>query len=147
MPSLVKTIKERGSSRKSERSFLASTTSGIYRDEIIIFMLWLFDIRGGFLVQEYVPEFEATKHEYLLDFQQREEDGNLTNRRKRNLINKRTGVRKLTRQIVDAIQPSRSGINNNSPIKMNGDVNITYEVVRYNMASKINVVWMEKDSV
>ena len=146
MPSLVKTIKERGSSRKFERSFLASTTSGTYRDEIIIFMLWLFDIRGGFLVQEYVPEFEATKHEYLLDFQQREEDGNLTNRRKRNPINKRTGVRKLRRQIVDAIHPSRSGISHISLIKIYGEGGITYRVVRYYMASKINVSYVEKDS-
>ena len=30
---------------------------------------------------------------------------------------------------------------------MNEEVDITYEVVRYNMALKINVVWVEKDSV
>ena len=86
-------------------------------------------------------------HEDHLDFQQREEGESLTNRRKKNTINERTGILNLMRQIVDAIQPSRSGINNNSPIKMNGEVDITYEVVRYNIASKINVVWVEKDSV
>ena len=86
-------------------------------------------------------------HEDHLDFQQREEGESLTNRRKKNTINERTGILNLMRQIVDAIQPSRSGINNNSPIKMNEEVDITYEVVRYNMASKINVVWVEKDIV
>ena len=43
-------------------------------------MLWLFDIKGEFLVQEYIPEFDAMNHENLLEFQRREDDENVTNR-------------------------------------------------------------------
>ena len=31
--------------------------------------MWLFDTRRGFLVQEYIPDFEAINHVDLLGFQ------------------------------------------------------------------------------
>ena len=124
---------------------MALTTSGTYTDNIILFMLWLFDTGRGFLVQEYIPEFVAMNHEDLLDFKRCEEDVNVTNRRKRNLINDRTGIRKLTRQLVDAIQILRSGISHNSPIKLNGEGDITYKLVQDYMEWKMNVAYVYKD--
>ena len=50
------------------------------------------------------------------------------------------------RQLVDAIQPSQSGISHNSLIKMDGEGAITYELVRDYMAPKMNVAYVEKDS-
>ena len=64
------------------RFFVASTIYGIYSDKIIIFMLWLFDIRREFLFQEYITEFEAMNHEDLLDFRHCEEDESVTKRKK-----------------------------------------------------------------
>ena len=58
-----------GNPKQVERSFAASTTSGTLSDKIVIFMLWIFDTRREFIVQEYIPEFEAMNHEYLIDFQ------------------------------------------------------------------------------
>ena len=49
-------------------------------------------------------------------------------------------------QLVDKIQPPRIGISHNSPIKIDGEGSITYEVVRDYMASKINAAYVEKDS-
>ena len=86
-------------------------------------------------------------HEDLLEFQQHEEDENSTNRRKINLINEITGIQNLMRQLVDAIQPLRSGISHNSLIKTYVVGAITYEVVQDYMASKTNVAYVEKDSV
>ena len=40
-------------------------------------MLWLFDTRREFLIQEYIPEFEAMNHEDFLEFQLCEEDDNV----------------------------------------------------------------------
>ena len=88
---------------KPKEAFFALTTAGIYCDKIIIFVLWLFDTRRVFIVQEYIPEFEAMNHKDLLDFQRHEGDKNVTNRRKRNPINERTVIQKMTRQLVDAI--------------------------------------------
>ena len=102
-PFLVKIITSRGTSSQVKRIFVASTTSGTYCDKIILFMLCLFVTRREFLVQEYIPEFEAMNHEDLLDFQRREEDANVTNRRKINPINDRTGIQNLMRRIVDTI--------------------------------------------
>ena len=65
-------------------------------------------------------------HEDLLDFQQPEEDENVTNRRKRNTINERTGIQNLMRGIVDAMQSLQSGISHNIPIRMDGEGAITY---------------------
>ena len=96
----------RGNSRQVGRSFVALDTYRTYSDNIIISVLWLFDTRRGFLVQEYIPEFEAINHEDLLGFQRREEGENFTNRRKINQINKRIEIQNLLRQIVYAIQPS-----------------------------------------
>ena len=79
-----------GTSRQVERIFVASNTSGTYSAKIILFVLYLFDTRREFIVQEYIPEFEAMNHEDLLDFQRRKENENVTNRRKRNHINERT---------------------------------------------------------
>ena len=45
-----------------------------YSEKIILFVLWLFDTRREFPVQEYIPEFEAINRQDLLDFQWREED-------------------------------------------------------------------------
>ena len=119
----------RGTSRQAERIFVASTTSGTYNDKIILFMIWLFDMIREFLVHDYIPEFGAINHEDLLEFQGREEDKNMTNRRKITPINERSGILKLTRQIVDAIKPSQSGISHNIPIKIDGEGAITYELV------------------
>ena len=89
---IVKHIESRGDSRQVERRFFVLTTFGIYSDKIILFVLWIFDTRRGFLVQEYIPVFEAMNHEDLLEFQQSDEDENFTKRRKRNIINERTGI-------------------------------------------------------
>ena len=109
-------------------------------------MMLLFDTRREFLVQEYIPEFKEMNHEDLLDFQRSGEDKNLTNRIKINKINERAGIQNLMRQIVDAIQPSRSGISHNSLIKIYGEEVVTYTVVLYYMASKMNVDYVENDS-
>ena len=84
-------------------------------------------------------------NEYLLGFHLREEDINLTTRRNRHTINNRTVIQNLMMQIVHAIHISRSGISHNSPMKIDVEGAITYEVVRYYMASKINVAYVEKD--
>ena len=52
----------------------------------------------------------------------------------------------MTRQLVDAIQTSRGGISHNSPIKIDEEGAITYEIVQYYMASKMNVAYVEKSS-
>ena len=64
-------------------------------------------------------------YEDLLESQQREEDENFINRRKRNTINDRTGIQKMTRQLVDTIQPLIIGISHNSLIKIDGEGDIT----------------------
>ena len=109
-------------------------------------MMWLFDTRREFLAQEYVSEIESMNHEYLLEFQRREKDENVTNRRKINPINKITGIWNLTKQLVDAIQSLRIGISYNSPIEIDEEGAITYEVVQNCIASKLNVAYVEKDS-
>ena len=58
-------------SRKVEIIFVALTIYGTYSGNIILFILWIFDTRSEFLVQEYIPEFQAINHEDLLDFQRR----------------------------------------------------------------------------
>ena len=114
----------------NKKRFVTSNTSGTYNDKIIILMMWIFDTRREFIVQDYRTELEAMNHEDLPDFQRREEYENVTNRRKRNPSNKRTGIQKMTRQLVDEIQPSISGIINKIPIKIDIEGNITYKVVQ-----------------
>ena len=80
MTSLVKTLSERVTYRQVERSFVASITYGTYSDKIILFVLWLFDTRRGFIFHKYIPEFESMNHEDLLYFQRCEEGDILTNR-------------------------------------------------------------------
>ena len=60
----------------------------------------------------------------------------MTNRRKRNPINEKKFVQNLMRQIVDAIQPLQSGITHNSPIRIDREGCIVYEVVQDYIASK-----------
>ena len=84
--------------------FVVFTTSGTYSDKIILFIMWLFDARREFFIQEYIPEFGAMNHEDFLGFQRLEEDENVTNRRTISLINERTVIRNIMRQLVDAIQ-------------------------------------------
>ena len=66
-------------------------------------MMWIFDTRREFLVQEYIPEFGAMNYEDLIGFQRREEDEYSINRRKINPINDRKVIRNLMGQLVDAI--------------------------------------------
>ena len=91
-------------------------------------MMWIFDTRREFIVQEYIPEFKATKNENLLDFQQLEEDENMTYRRKINPINENIFNKNIMIKIVDEIQPLKIGISHNSPIKIDGEGAIAYEV-------------------
>ena len=53
----------------------------------------------------------------------------MTNRKNKTLINERTGIRNLTRKLVDGIQPSQSGISHDSLIKIDKEQAITYKVV------------------
>ena len=91
----------RGTSRQVKRSFVTETYSGTYSETIILFILWIFDTRREFIIQEYIPEFKAMNNEYLLDSQQLEEDENVTYRRKINPVNKKIGIKNMTRQIVE----------------------------------------------
>ena len=136
-----------GTSEQVERIFVASTTSGTYSDKIILLIMWLFDTSREFLNQEYIHEFEAMNHEDLLGLQLREKDENMTNRRKRNPINDITGIQNLKRQLVGVIHTSQNRIIHNSPVEIDGEGDITYEVVRDYMASKMNVAYVEKASV
>ena len=85
-----------GTSRKVEKRFIPWIIYETYSDKIIISMMWIFDTRREFLVQEYIPEFGAMNHEVLLGFQRREEDENSTNRRKINPIDEIRCIRKIT---------------------------------------------------
>ena len=116
----------RVTSRQSKKSFVVLNTSETYSDKIILFMLRIFDTIRESFPHEYIPEFEAMNHEYLLNFQQHEEDENVTNRRNINMINERTGIRNLIRHLVDAIQPPKIGISHNSLIKIGVERCITY---------------------
>ena len=69
MLSLVKTIEVRGTYRQPKIIFVELTTSGTYSDKIVLFVLWIFDTRREFLLQEYIPEFKAMNRKNLLDFQ------------------------------------------------------------------------------
>ena len=52
----------------------------------------------GYLIQKNcIPKLEAINHECLLDFQQREEDKNMTTKGKKTLINETTFIQKLMR--------------------------------------------------
>ena len=115
----------RVTSRQSKISFVVLNTSETYSDKIILFMLRIFDTIRESFPHEYIPEFEAMNNEELFHFQQCEQDENVTNRRKINLINERTCIQKLTSQLVDAIHPSRSRISHNIPIKIYGEGAIT----------------------
>ena len=66
----------------------------------------------------------------------------MTNRRKINLINERTGIQNLIRQLVDEIQPSQSGISHNSPTKIDVEGAISYEVFQDYLSLKMNVSYM-----
>ena len=90
-----------GTSRQVKRSFVTETYSGTYSETIILFTMWIFDTRRGFIIQDYIPEFKAMNNEYLLDSQQLEEDKNLTYRRKINPVNKKIGIKNMMRQIVE----------------------------------------------
>ena len=50
--------------------------------------------------------------------------------KKINPINERTGIQNILTPLVDAIQPPRSTIGHNVPIKIDWEGDITYEVVR-----------------
>ena len=143
---IVKTIKARGNSRQVKGRFVVLTTSGTYSTKIIYFLLWIFDTRKEFIIQEYIPEFKSMNHEDLLEFPLHKEDENVTNRRKRNPINERTGIKNMMMQLVDEIHHLWSGIIHNSPTKIYGEGAINYEVVRDYMESKINVAYVEKNS-
>ena len=146
MSFFVKYAKARETSSQVEGIFVSPTTSGTYSDIFIRFKIWIFDTRGGVLVQSYIPELEAMNNEDLLDFYRHKEDENFTNKRKGKTINDRTGIRNLMRQIVDTIHTLRSGISHKIPIKINREGDITYEVVQYYMALKMNVGYVENNS-
>ena len=67
---------------------------------------------------------------------------NLTNRRKINLINEITSIKNIIRHLVDAIQPSQSGISHNSPTKIDVEGAISYEVFQDYLSLKMNVSYM-----
>ena len=68
-------------------------------------------------------------HEDLLNFKQHKEYENMTNIRKINMINERTGIQKMMSQIFDSIQPSQNGISHKLPIRIDGEGAIIYEAV------------------
>ena len=119
-----------------ERTFVSGGTAAGYEDQLVRFIVHLFDNEDSFLTDDARNQMAIYDSSDASNFRRQPTSGG----------NKRPGLRGYIRRSIKAIQPARDGFPHNSPIKIDGDGALTYTVVRDYMASKYNTVEVDKDS-
>lgn len=119
-----------------ERSFVSGGTAAGYEDQLVRFIVHLYDNEDSFLTDGARNQMAMYDNSDASNFRRQPTRGG----------NKRPQLRAYVRRTIKAIQPARDGLPHNSPIKIDGDGALTYTVIRDYMASKYNTVEVDKDS-
>jgi len=127
-------VNARVDATRVERSFVGSGTSSGYIDQLVRFILYLYDkkdIVGDYLMDQYRTRMDMYNNNDITTYQ---------SRRNKRQKNQRPELRAYIKRCIEAIRPAREGSPHNSPIKIDGEGALTYTVVRDYMVSKFNVV-------
>ena len=133
---------------KVEKSFVAENTTDVYMGKLITFMIWLYDKRSEYLedgiydllrVEDDKDKVEAAKPKKKSKYVRKtivyNEEDDL----------KRKHLRALCKELLSNMKPSFEGAPHNCPIRIDGEVQLNYYVVRDYMMLKKNVLLLEKE--
>ncbi|KAL7550473.1 LOW QUALITY PROTEIN: hypothetical protein ACHAWF_014863 [Thalassiosira exigua] len=119
-----------------ERSFVGESSASAYTENLVRFILYLFDHKREYLMPFHLNQMVVFNDTDVSNFQQRPRRGG----------NPRRNLRGYIKRSIKAMGPARDGAPHNSPIKIDGDGALKYEVVRDYMATKFNVVEVDRDT-
>jgi len=126
----------RADASRVERTFVSGGTATGYEDQLVRFIIHLFDEHDTVLTDEARMQMAMYDHNDASNLQRQRTKGN----------NKLPELRAYIRRRIKSIRPARDGSPHNSPIKIDGDGALTYTVIRDYMVSKYNVVEVDRDT-
>lgn len=129
-------VNARATTSQVERSFVGTGSASGYTDQLVRFMLHLFDNRKEYLVDVHRNQMEMYNDTDSRNFQQKP----------KRCGNNRPQLRSYIRRSISKIEPARDGSPHNSPFKIDGDGALNYSVIRDYMYTKFNVVEVDHDS-
>ena len=136
----------RESSAAIEQKFVADTSAKGYVDQLIRFIVHLFDNDKTYLDNFHLQQMENLHNADIRNF----ETASRRTRRNRNTTpnqaNPRTQLRQYIKSSIENIQPARDGTHHNCPVKIDGPGAIDYGVVSSYMATKVNIVIVDRES-
>ena len=125
-----------------EKAFVADRTTTGYIRILITFMMWLFDHHREYLADGV---YDMLKEADDKDIQERlnppkKRRRSYNNKKKKRLGDeselKRPNLRAICRELLIAMKPSFNGSPHNCPIRLEGDVQLTYELIKGFMGLK-----------
>ncbi len=123
------TADARVSAEDVEKGFVSEASKRTYHEKLTLFVQYLLDNKPQYIADSHCKELEA-KH--------RADKSNASRGRQG------SNVRSYMLAALKNIQPARNGKAHNSPIKIDGEGAITYEVVRDFMRTKTNKVLVDR---
>ena len=128
-------VDARVSAKDVEKGFISASSKRTYHEKLVAFSFFLLDQN---------PEYLADEHRTELQNHDQADKANAASRRGKK--DNRTNVRNYLKGCLERVQPMRDGQHHNSPIKIDGDGAITYEVVRRFMETKTNIVVVDRSA-
>ena len=125
----------RVSANEVEKGFVSDNSKKTYHEKLVLFAFYLL---------ENCPEYLSNDHRNEL--QRCDEIDKMNAAAKPGKKDNRTRVRNYMKECFKTVQPAREGQHHNSPIKLDGEGAITYEVVRNFMETKSNTVLADRGS-
>lgn len=166
-------INARADSETIEKNFVSEKSIKTYTEKLITFGCWLFDKHKGFLTPEFIPKMteedkkdrdghrekiearvkKIQKNNRIREKEAKESQHKASKRSKKKLkdpppVNfNRKCLRKLWKKLIGDVKPRNKATDDHrSPIIIEGEKMITYEIIKEFMSTKSNEVNAEKGS-
>lgn len=128
------TADARVSAEEVEKGFVADSTKRTYHEKLSLFVFYLIDNSPEHISDDHLQQLQRLD---AIDKQ------NAASKKKGKKDN-RDSVRHYVKACLKTVQPAHEGQDHNSPINIDGDNAITYEVVRDFMETKSNIILADR---
>ena len=143
----------RKSAENVEKCFVGTSSRVTYNHKIVMFMVWLFDFRPQHLEKSALVRMKkmskldtAQAKEKAKEKEKEKEKTKKKKEKEEKKKDDRNHLRMVCYELLSKVRPQRKGKAHNSPIILEGKNAISYFVVRDYMGSKLNEVWVDRDS-
>lgn len=145
-PIQSKPVELRKQATNIEQSFVANSSRKTYNAKLVLFMIWLYENHPSYLVDDVLAKMKENDEK---DAEEIELAKQTLKKRSGGAVTERRFLRQYCHTVLNKVKPARNGEPHGSPIKIEGEGALSYEIVRDYMATKrnVNLVFGKKHQV